>query len=143
MMGNEDEILRRLDELSKMVDGGFKGMREAIADLEGRMERQEMKTRQTAHRQQLQASEIEGLKRIVRDLADSDAAWQRGGETAIRKEPAYEEFEEAGIGKRVAMRALRDAGAIKADSQNKTTCTIRIGGKAERVIIVLDAAGES
>lgn len=136
-MGNEDEIIKRLDELSRMVGNGFKEVNGAISDLEWRIDKQEKKIRRTTKEQSLQASEIEKLKKVVNDLADSDAVWGRGRETAIRKEPAYKGFEAVGVGKRVALRALRDAGTIKADSENTNTCVVKINGRAERVIIVL------
>lgn len=134
-MTEQQLILQKLEELSKRMDDGFNGVSGEIRDLERRLGKQEKKIRKAAKEQSLQASEIEKLKKIVKDIADSDGR-RYGSEVAIRKEPAYEGFEECGISKRAAMRALRDAGAIKTDSQNKTTCTIRVGGKAERVIMV-------
>lgn len=136
-MDNEQEILKTLKEISGRMDAGFKGIEDAIADLERRIAKQEKKSRKAAKQQDVQADEIRKLKKIVRSLAESDGHKRSDG-TAIYKEPAYAEFEKCGIEKRAAMKELRDAGAIKTDSEGKTTCAVRIDGKLRRLIIVLD-----
>lgn len=55
---------------------------------------------------------------------------------AICKEEAYQSFEEIGVGRRTAMRALEKAGAIRADKNSRRTKVIRLDGKCQRVIIV-------
>lgn len=135
-MDKEQEILKSLKEMSERMDAGFKDISGAIGELERRIGKQEKKSRKAARQQSLQASEIKKLKEIVKNLADSDGCWRCGSDVAIQKEPAYAGFEECGISKRMAMRALRDAGVIKTDSQEKNTCTIRIDGKSKRVIVV-------
>lgn len=45
-------------------------------------------------------------------------------------------FEEIGVGRRIAMRALEKAGAIRADKNSRRTKVIRLDGKCQRVIIV-------
>ena len=59
-----------------------------------------------------------------------------GGSAAICKEDAYQSFEEIGVGRRIAMRALEKAGAIRADKNSRRTKVIRLDGKCQRVIIV-------
>lgn len=138
---DQELIIYKLEKLSEQVGTGFRSVGAALDELERRLGKQERKIKKTAKRQTLQADEIEKLKKIVRDLANSDGR-RYGKDVAIRKEPAYKKFEECGIGHREAMIALRDAGAIKADCQNKTTCTIQVDGKARRVILVfMDQAG--
>lgn len=135
-MGSEQEILRKLEELSGRMDSGFKGISGAISDLERRLCKQEKKIRKTAKLQSVQGEELAKLKKVVKDLAESTEARKYGSDIAIRKEPAYKGFEECGVRKRAAMTALRDAGVIRADSQNKNTCVVKMGGKVERVIVV-------
>ena len=129
-------IVKELADLSQLVSAGFDNVNESIDALKDRLGKHGKKIHKVSKEQHLQASEIENLKKVVTNLANSDG-WQYGEHmVAIRKEPAYEGFEEYGVGKRTAMRALRDAGTIKTDSQNKSTCTVRVDGKTERVIIV-------
>ena len=40
------------------------------------------------------------------------------------------------VGRRIAMRALEKAGAIRADKNSRRTKVIRLDGKCQRVIIV-------
>lgn len=132
----EQEILKKLEELSWRMDAGFKGISGAIADLERRLSKQEKKARKTEKRQAVQDAELANLKKVVKNLAGSAEARKYGSDVAIRKEPAYKGFEECGVRKKDAMVALRDAGVVRTDSQNKNTCCIRIDGKVERVIVV-------
>lgn len=95
--------------------------------IENRLGKQEKKSQKTAKRQALQESEIRQLKETVQQLAASEGCWSRENETAIRKEAAYQKFEESGISKVAAMRALRNAGVLKRDPYGKNTCTIYLG----------------
>ena len=109
------------------------GRFEAIED---RLDRQEKKTRKTAKRQQLQAAEIAELKEAVRDLAEREPLRTWPDAAAIKKESAYREFEERGVGKVTALRALQQDGTIKTDAGGKRTQVIRIGGGVQRVLVV-------
>lgn len=142
-MGGEQEILKKLEDLSGRMDAGFKGISGAISDLERRLCKQERKASRTAKRQSMQDAELAKLKKVVKDLAESAEARKYGPDVAIRKEPAYKGFEECGVRKKDAMTALRDAGVVRTDSQNKNTCCIRMDGKVERVIVVcMDSADD-
>lgn len=105
--------------------------------IESRLGKQEKKVRRTARQQQLQASEIEKLKAIVQRLARQAPVRTYDDASAIRRDAAYQEFEECGIDKVTAMKALREGGAIRRGHQGRNTDTIWLDGKCQRVIIVI------
>lgn len=132
----EEKLLEALETLTATMNKGFSDMGARFEGIEARLGAQERKTKKAARRQALQESEIQDLKKMVYQLAQSQPCRKRGNAVAIRKEPVYSEFEERGISKVAAMRALRDAGAIKAYQDGKNTRTIYLDGHLERVIIV-------
>jgi len=136
MRVNEDKILQAIASLTATMEKGFSDMSARFEAIEDRLGSQERKTRKTAQRQALQESEIRKLKEIVQRLATSEPCWSQGNTAAIRKESAYREFGECGIGKVTAMRALRKTGVVKQDPEGKNTCTIYLDGECTRVIVV-------
>lgn len=135
-MTNEEKILAAMTELTETMNKGFSDMSARFEAIEDRLGKQEKKARKTAIRQSLQESEIQQLKEIVQQLAASEGLQSRGNTTAIRKESAYRKFEERGIGKVTAMRALRSTGVLKQDPEGKNTSTIYLDGECKRVIVV-------
>lgn len=135
-MDNEQMILQAIAQLSDTVTKGFQDMEGRFEGIESRLEGQERKLRRTAVRQQLQDSQIEELSKIVQGMAENAPLRSWGGSAAICKEDAYQSFEEIGVGRRIAMRALEKAGAIRADKNSRRTKVIRLDGKCQRVIIV-------
>lgn len=134
-MDNEQMILQAIAQLTDTVTKGFQGMEGRFEGIESRLDGQERKLRRTAVRQ-LQDSQIEELSRIVQDMAENTPLRSWDGSAAICKEDAYQSFEEIGVGRRIAMRALEKAGAIRADKNSRRTKVIRLDGKCQRVIIV-------
>lgn len=135
-MDNEQMILQAIAQLTDTVTKGFQDMEGRFERIESRLDGQERKLRRTAVRQQLQDSQIEELSRIVQDMAENAPLRSWDGSAAICKEDAYQNFEEIGVGRRIAMRALEKAGAIRADKNSRRTKVIRLDGKCQRVIIV-------
>lgn len=135
-MDNEQMILQTIAQLTDTVTKGFQDMEGRFEGIESRLDGQERKLRRTAVRQQLQDSQIEELSRIVQDMAENAPLRSWDGSAAICKEDAYQNFEEIGVGRRIAMRALEKAGAIRADKNSRRTKVIRLDGKCQRVIIV-------
>ncbi|MCD8366103.1 MAG: hypothetical protein LUC83_09935 [Clostridiales bacterium] len=136
------EILQLVKQMSEKMDDGFARTNQSIADLEKRLTGQEERTNNLRVIQHVQADEIKELRKIVKDLAESDGIRKVGDGTAIQKEPAYAGFDECGISRRKAMKALRDAEVIRPDSEGRNTCTVRIDGKVTRVIVVCADEGE-
>lgn len=134
---NEDKVLEALAKLTATMEKGFSDMNGRFEAIEERLGRQEKKARRTSRQQRLQASEIEKLKHIVRTLARQAPVRTYDDASAIRKEGAYQEFEECGIDKVTAMKALRECGAIRRGHQGRNTDTIWLDGKCQRVIIVV------
>lgn len=121
----------------------LEGFEQRIADLESRLsevekrlEGQERKARRASQFQQLQEAEIQKLKEIALSLASEEPLRSGDGAAAISKETAYQRFEECGVGKVTAMRALRKAGVLRLDRAGRNTTTIWLNGKCQRVIIV-------
>lgn len=135
-MDNEQMILQAIAQLTDTVTKGFQDMEGRFEGIESRLDGQERKLRRTAVRQQLQDSQIEELSKIVQDMAENAPLRSWDGSAAICKEEAYQRFEEIGVGRRIAMRALEKAGAIRADKNSRRTKVIRLDGKCQRVIIV-------
>lgn len=135
-MDNEQMILQAIAQLTDTVTKGFQDMEGRFEGIESRLDGQERKLRRTAVRQQLQDSQIEELSKIVQDMAENTPLRSWDGSAAICKEEAYQSFEEIGVGRRTAMRALEKAGAIRADKNSRRTKVIRLDGKCQRVIIV-------
>ena len=129
-MDNEQMILQAIAQLTDTVTKGFQDMEGRFEGIESRLDGQERKLRRTAVRQQLQDS------KIVQDMAENAPLRSWDGSAAICKEEAYQSFEEIGVGRRIAMRALEKAGAIRADKNSRRTKVIRLDGKCQRVIIV-------
>lgn len=139
---DEEKILQAIANLATTVSQGFSNMEGRFESIEGRLDKQEKKLRRTAVRQQLQAEQIDELGKIVLDMAESAPLRSWDSSAAICKEDAYRSFEEMGVGRRTAMRALEKAGLIWTDSGHKRTKTIWLDGKCQRVIIV-EMGGES
>ena len=135
-MTNEEKILAALTGLTETMNKGFSDMSARFETIEDRLGKQEKKARKTAMRQSLHESEIQQLKEIVQQLAASEGIRSIGNTTAIRKETAYRKFEERGIGKVTALRALRSTGVLKQDPEGKNTSTIYLDGECKRVIVV-------
>lgn len=134
---DEQKVLEALAKLNKTVERGFSGMNKRFEAIESRLGRQEKKAQRTARQQRLQAAEIDELKRIVRRLAKQAPVRTYDDASAIRKEGAYQAFEECGIDKVAAMKALQECGAIRRGHQGRNTDTIWLDGKCQRVIIVI------
>lgn len=134
---NEEKVLEAIEKLTATMEKGFSDMNGRFEAIESRLWRQEKKAQRTARQQRLQASEIEKLKRIVQRLARQDPVRTYDDASAIRKEGAYQEFEECGIDKVTAMKALQECGAIRRGHQGRNTDTIWLDGKCQRVIIVI------
>ena len=141
-MDQEEKILEALANLTAAVQKGFSDMSGRFEAIEDRLDRQEKKARKTAQRQQLQAAEIAELKEAVRGLAEREPLRIWPDAAAIRKESAYREFEERGVGKLTALRALQKDGTIRAGSENKRTQVIRVDGDVRRVIVVTIEEGK-
>lgn len=135
-MDNEQMILQAIAQLSDTVTKGFRDMEGRFESVESRLDAQEKSLRRTAVRQQLQDGKIRELSKIVHDMAETSPLKSWEDSAAIRKEDAYQSFEEAGVGRRTAMRALEKDGAIRADRNGKRTKVIWLDGKCQRVIIV-------
>ena len=101
-----------------------------------RLEGQERRARRATQFRQLQEAEIQKLKEIALSLASEEPLRSGDGAAAISKETAYRRFEECGVGKVTAMRALRKAGVLRLDRAGRNTTTIWLNGKCQRVIIV-------
>ena len=127
-MDNEQMILQAIAQLTDTVTKGFQDMEGRFEGIESRLDGQERKL--------LQDSQIEELSKIVQDMAENAPLRSWDGSAAICKEEAYQSFEEIGVGRRIAMRALEKAGAIRADKNSRRTKVIRLDGKCQRVIIV-------
>lgn len=134
-MDNE-QIFKAIEDLTEAVKKGFGDMEDRFGSIEVRLDAQEKKMLRTAVRQQLQDSKIQELSQIVHDMAETAPLRSWPDRAAIRKEDAYQRFEEAGVGRRIAMRALEKAGAIQADQYSRRTKVIHLDGKCQRVIIV-------
>lgn len=134
---SEDKVLEAIAKLAAAVENGFSSMDGRFEAIESRLGKQEKKARRTARQQQLQASEIEKLKAIVQRLARQAPVRTYDDASAIRRDAAYQEFEECGIDKVTAMKALREGGAIRRGHQGRNTDTIWLDGKCQRVIIVI------
>lgn len=139
---DEEKILQAIANLAATVTQGFSDMEGRFEGIEDRLDKQEKKLRRTAVRQQLQADQIDELGRIVRDMAETAPLRSWDGSAAICKEDAYRSFEELGVGRRTAMKALERAGVIWTDNRNRRTKTIWLDGKCQRVIIV-EMGGDS
>ena len=133
---SEEKILDALANLTAAMQKGFADMSGRFEAIEDRLDRQEKKARKTANRQQLQAAEIAELKEIVHSLAEREPVRTWPDAAAIKKESAYQKFEERDVGKVTALRALQKEGTIKAGDGNKRTQVIRVDGGIQRVIIV-------
>lgn len=142
-MENEEKILEAIQNLAASMEQGFSNMNGRFEAIEDRLSQQETKTKKTYRLQQAQAEDIESLKSIVRDMAKKAPlrVWEDG--TAIERDDAYLRFEKIGIGRRKAMRALRNAGAIRLGTQGKNTVTIYFDGHCQRVIVVNNQFGEA
>lgn len=134
---SEDKVLEAIAKLAAAVENGFSSMDGRFEAIESRLGKQEKKARRTVRQQQLQASEIEKLKAIVQRLARQAPVRTYDDASAIRRDAAYQEFEECGIDKVTAMKALREGGAIRRGHQGRNTDTIWLDGKCQRVIIVI------
>lgn len=136
-MSQEEKILEALANLTATMEKGFSEMNGRFESIESRLDQQEKKSRRTYRCQQLQAAEIERLKEIVHGLAHDAPVRVWEDSAAIRKSDAYPMFEEEGISSRKAMRALRNAGAIKLAAHGRSnTPTVWLDGKSQRVIVV-------
>lgn len=134
---DEEKMLEAIAKLTATMEKGFSDMSGRFEAIESRLGRQEKKVQRTAKQQRLQTAEIDKLKHIVRRLATQAPVRTYDDASAIRKEGAYREFEECGIDKVAAMKALRECGAIRRGHQGRNTDTIWLDGKCQRVIIVV------
>ena len=117
----------------------LEGFEQRIADLESRLSEVEKRLegqKRASQFRQLQEAEIQKLKEIALSLASEEPLRSGDGAAAISKETAYRRFEECGVGKVTAMRALRKAGVLRLDRAGRNTTTIWLNGKCQRVIIV-------
>ena len=135
-MNQEEKILDALANLTAAMQKGFSDMGGRFQAIEERLDQQEKKARKTAKRQHLQAEEILELKKAVKALAEREPLRTWPDAAAIRKESAYREFEERGVGKVTALRALQKEGTIKADNRGKYTQVVRIEGGVRRVLVI-------
>lgn len=136
LLESAEKQRKAIADIGQQLIDGFAAVQSYMQGMEQRLTTQERQTKRVLHRQNLQQQEIDGLKKIVLDLAENRPIRRVNGSVAIRKEEAYERFEDCGIGKVSATRALRDAGMLRVDGSGKCTITIWHEGGCLRVLMV-------
>ena len=118
-----DQINRLCSDISNSMDA-----------LEKNVLRNSNNTAKIRKTQILQQEQLDELKKRVDKLSEGDSViWRKGKRVALDRDDTYREIDGCGFERIPALRALRDAGILSADSTGRLTATVR-NSKDKRLV---------